>query len=231
MNATQQTAEEVRSAYIEKMGQELGELFHAASEELTEVHWRWNQYRILFGEKPSRIDLLNEAAPFFFRIIHDVLFEDTMLAIARLVGPIKSAGKPNLSIERFLPLLSDPKLQHEVRTLIEQARDAAAFTHDYRNRRIAHRDLDLTLGKSALMLPVVTRQNIEKCLSILRDILDHMEGFYCKAHTAYTYSASGWGAESLLYVIRDGLLRRKERRACWHRSEQHADDINPPGEI
>lgn len=231
MSVTQQTSEEVRSAYIEKMGQELGELFHATSEELTEVHWRWNQYRALFGEKPSRIDLLNEAAPFFFRIIHDVLFEDTMLAIARIVGPIKSAGKPNLSIERFLPLLSDSTLQDDLGTLVGQAREAAAFAHDYRNRRIAHRDLDLTLGKSAEMLPVVTRENIEKCLSILRDILDRIEGFYCKAHTAYTYSPSGWGAESLLYVIRDGLLRRKERRACWHRLEQHEDDINPPGEV
>ena len=66
MSAAQQTAEEVRSVYIERMGQELGELFHATSEELTQIHWRWNEYRTLFGEKPSRIDLMNEAAPFFF---------------------------------------------------------------------------------------------------------------------------------------------------------------------
>ncbi len=231
MSAAQQTAEDVRSVYIERMGQELGELFHATSEELTQIHWRWNEYRTLFGEKPSRIDLMNEAAPFFFRIIHDVLFEDTMLAIARLVGPIKSAGKSNLSIERLLPLLSDPKFRDEVQILVQQARHAASFTHDYRNRRIAHRDLDLTLGKSAKMLPVVTRDNIEKCLSILRDILDRIEGVYCKAHTAYAYSPSGWGAKSLLYVIRDGLLRRNEKHACWNRLERHEDDINPPGEI
>lgn len=230
MSATQQTPEEVRSAYIEKMGQKLGELFHATSEELTEVHWRWNQYRVLFGEKPSRIDLLNEAAPFFFRIVHDVLFEDTMLAIARLVGPIKSAGKPNLSIERFLPLLADTKLHDEVDLLIRQVRDEAAFTQEYRNRRIAHRDLGLSLGKSA-MLAAVTRQSIEKCLATLRDILDRIEDFYCNAHTAYTFSPDGWGAKALLYVIRDGLLRRKEKRECWHRLERHQDDINPPGEI
>jgi hypothetical protein len=73
------SAKEVRASYIDAMGQELGELFHATSSELTWIHWRWKQYRILFGEKPGRIDLLNEAAPLFFRIVQDVFFEDTLL--------------------------------------------------------------------------------------------------------------------------------------------------------
>jgi hypothetical protein len=73
------------------MGKDLGELFHATSSELTWIHWRWRQYRTLFGEKQSRIDLLNEAAPLFFRIVHNVFFEDTLLAIARLVGPRECA--------------------------------------------------------------------------------------------------------------------------------------------
>ncbi len=84
------SVEEVRAGYIEALGQELGELFHATSSELTWIHWRWKQHRTLFGEKPSRIDLLNEAAPLFFRIVYSVFFEDTLLAIARLVGPPKS---------------------------------------------------------------------------------------------------------------------------------------------
>jgi hypothetical protein len=73
------------------MGKDLGELFHATSSELTWIHWRWRQYRTLFGEKQSRIDLLNEAAPLFFRILHNVFFQDTLLVIARLVGPRECA--------------------------------------------------------------------------------------------------------------------------------------------
>jgi hypothetical protein len=58
--------DQVLEGYVKEMGSELGPIFHAVSNELTWVHWRWNQYRILFGEKPSLIELLNESAPFFF---------------------------------------------------------------------------------------------------------------------------------------------------------------------
>lgn len=81
----------MRAGYTERMGKDLGELFHATSSELTWIHWRWRQYRTLFGEKQSRIDLLNEAAPLFFRILHNVFFQDTLLVIARLVGPRECA--------------------------------------------------------------------------------------------------------------------------------------------
>ena len=61
------SAKEVEDEYLEVMGPELGALFHALYLELVWVHWRWKQFRILFGDKPSRIDLLNASAPFFFR--------------------------------------------------------------------------------------------------------------------------------------------------------------------
>ncbi len=89
--------DEVRADYVAAMGDKLGRLFHVLSTELVWLHSLWKQYRILFGDKPARIDLLNETAPFFFRTVQDVFFEDTLLALARLIGPPKSAGKPNLS--------------------------------------------------------------------------------------------------------------------------------------
>jgi AbiU2 len=121
----ERSAAEVRAGYIRAMGRELGELFHATSSELTWIHWRWKQYRTLFGEKQSRIDLLNKAAPLFFYIVHRVLFEDTLLAIARLVGPPKSASKPNLTVERFPPLIVDVNLRDEVSSLIRKAKASA----------------------------------------------------------------------------------------------------------
>jgi hypothetical protein len=228
----EKSGEEVQASYIQAMGHELGELFHETSHELTWMHWRWKQYRTLFGEKPSRIDLLNEAAPLYFRIVQDVFFEDTLLAIARLVGPPKSSGKQNLTVERFPPLLADPNLKEQVCTLIEKAKTSAGFAVDWRNRRLAHRDLDLSLGRSLEALPPATREKVEESLSALRDVLNCIEMAYCNdAHTLYDFSPAPGGAEALLYVIRDGLLREKDRRARWGRGELHDDDIDPPEKI
>ncbi len=220
-------AEEVRVGCIEAMGQKLGELFHATWSELTWAHWRWQQYRTLFGEKPSRIDLLNEAAPLFFRIVHNVFFEDTLLAIARLVGPPKSHRKTNLTVQRFPPLLADPSLRDEVRALIEKAKTCAAFAIDWRNRRIAHRDLDLILRTSPQPLAVATHELVEESLSALRDVLNRIEVGYCRSATSY-YSPTTGDAEALLYVIRDGLLRERDRHARRDRGELHDEHIKPP---
>jgi hypothetical protein len=222
------SAEEVRAGYIEAMGQELGELFHATSSELTWIHWRWKQYRTLFGEKSSRTDLLNEAAPLFFRIVQNVFFEDTLLAIARLVGSPKSLNKPNLTVERFPPLLADLNLRDQVCALIRKAKTSAAFAVDWRNRRLAHRDLDLILSPSPQALAPATREKVEESLSALRDVLNCIEMACCNATTAYDHSPTTGDAEALLYVIRDGLLRERDRRARRDRGELHDDDMKSP---
>ena len=122
-------------------------------------------------------------------------------------------------------------MRDEVKELVQQTREWSGFVLEYRNRRIAHRDLHLALGTSARVLPSVTRESVDKCLSGLRDSLNALEFFYCNSHTAYSFVVGAWGAESLLYVIRDGLLREKERRECWNRRELHKDDLSPLGEI
>lgn len=227
----ERSAKEVRAGYIEAMGEELGGLFHATSSELTWAHWRWKQHRILFGESPSRIDLLNQAAPLFFHIVHNVFFEDTLLAIARLVGPVKSVGKPNLTIQRFPALLSDPNLRHAVCDLVERAKTSASFAVDWRNRRIAHRDLDLLLKQSPQPLQTATREKVEESLSALRDVLNRIETGFCNATSAYDCSPTPGDAVALLYVIRDGLLREEERRARWKRGELNDEDLRPPDAV
>jgi hypothetical protein len=220
------SAAEVRMDYIGAMGPELGELFYATSSELTWIHWCWKQYRTLFGEKQSRIDLLNKAAPLFFRIVHNVLFEDTLLAIARLVGPPRSLNKPNLTIERFPPLLVDGSLRDEVSSLIQKAKASATFAIDWRNRRLAHRDLDLSLKRNQLALVPATREQVEVSLSALRDVLNRIEMACCNAATVY-YSPTHGDAEALLYVIRDGLLHDRERCERRKRGELQGEDMEP----
>jgi hypothetical protein len=222
------TTDEILTGYIDKMGEDLGSLFYALSNELTWMHWRWDQFRILFGERESRIELLNQSAPFFFHIVQGALFEETLLGIARVVGPVKSRGNPNLTIMR-LPPLCDAKVP-DVHRLVEEVRTASAFATDWRHRHIAHRDLNLALGKSARMLEVATREKVERSLSSLRSALNRIESVYCDSVTAY-FSTSQWDAKTLLYIIRDGLLREKDRQERWNRGELHEDNISPPGPI
>jgi hypothetical protein len=215
------TPEEILAGYVEAMGEDLGKVFRAVSSELVWTHWRWRQCRTLFGVKHSRIELLNEAAPFFFYIVEKVLFDDTLLAIARLIGPPQSVGKSNLTIQQFPALLADQSVWDEVCPLIEKAKSCGEFAVQWRNRRLAHRDLELSLGVSAQPLPPATPQKIDESLSALGEVLDHIEFKFCGARTEYANSPTLGDAESLLYVMRDGLLRRREEFERLKRGEIH----------
>jgi hypothetical protein len=207
----QRTAEEVLANYVDRMGQQLGGLFNAISHEVKAIHLRWSQYRILFGETPQRIKLLDEAAPLFFRIVQTVFAEDTVLSIARITSPAKSAGRSNLTINRFPVLVTRPTKGH-VSELVEATVKASNFTVDPRRRYLAHRDLSLALKDPAVQqLSSLSREQIEGALTALRNLLNYIEGIYCNEQTVYLSSMPG-DAKKLLDVVRHGLARQRDRR-------------------
>lgn len=221
----EQNEDEVRDGYIDKMGTELGELFHALSSELQWIYWKWCQYRTLFGDKPSRVDLLNDSASLFFRIVQDVFFEDTVLGIARLVGPPKSVGKPNLAITRLKEQISDSTLASEVDCFVEKAKISATWALDWRHRQLAHRDLSLALKRPATPLAPVSRKDVEESLDAIAALLNHIELRFCRATTSYRNSPLHSDAEDLLYVIRDGLAHQKLRHESELRGHPLSDNI------
>ena len=101
MTSNVRTPEEARTEHIRVMGEELGSLYDALWQEVAGLHGKWSEYAALFGTRESRVDLLNQAAPYFFRIVQDSLWEDVLLHIARLTDPPKSAGKSNLTVQCF----------------------------------------------------------------------------------------------------------------------------------
>lgn len=225
------TDEQNKAEYVEKMGEELGSVFHALSNEVSTVRERCTQFVILFGKSQSRIDLMNQAAGSFFGMVQALLIQDIVLAIARLVGPMKSVGYPQLTLERLASenpaLIHGDALRQEVAKLFEQAKAKASFALEWRHRRLAHRELELSLGRSPKLLNGVTREQVEGALSALRKVLNAVERAYCQRTTAYCNISPIGDAQTLLYVMREGLLRRKERFARRTRGEFAAEDAFP----
>ena len=220
------TADEVRTKNIAAMGGELGELYSILSNELTWLFWRWSQFVALYSAKPSRLDILNAAAPFFFYVIQDTLWYDTILGITRLAGPAATGGKQNLSVHRLPDLIADPTLGQEVQSLLDGLSSVAAFATDWRNRHIAHRDLDVALGRSAKPLPAATKKGIDTALDKLADVLNAVDRHYFSSTTSYRLSPTTGDAEGLLYVLRDGLKLEELRMKRLEAGEYKSDDWN-----
>lgn len=71
--AVERSVDEAKQEYIGAMGDVLGLLYHALWQEVAWLHRKWHEYVELFGTKDSRIHVLNEAAPTFFRIVEHVM--------------------------------------------------------------------------------------------------------------------------------------------------------------
>lgn len=205
------TAEEVKQHYVEAMGKDLGSLYHALWNEVAWLYSKWMEYVELFGTKPSRIELLNKSASHFFRIVQDTLWEDCILHIARLTDPPKSAGKENLTIQRLPLLISNANIKQEVSQLIDIAITNVHFCRDWRNRRIAHKDLALAMETGAIPLVPASRAEIKQALDSISNALNAVSSHYIGSTTFFEGIPSSNGAFYLLHVLDDGLSAIDDR--------------------
>lgn len=221
------TADEIKEDYIEHMGGPLGKLFHALWQEIAWLHWKWEEYVQLFGTSPSRIELLNSAAPRFFGIVNDSLWEGTLLHISRLTDPQKTSGKDNLTLRRLPALVDDPDLRETVSNLVRIAVQKSEFCRDWRNRHIAHRDLDRAIEEDIIPLHSASRAKVKDALRSIAAVMDAITLYYENSTTKFDVGGYAGGAESLLYVLDDGLTAEAMRRDRLQRGEYTEEDIKP----
>jgi hypothetical protein len=149
-------------------------------------------------------------------MIQDRLREAVFLHIARLTDPPFSLGrkdKSNLTLLNLPGLIDDLKLKDEVEQLCTAALARAAFAREWRNRHIAHRDLDLALGGSARPLPVVQIREVSDALQSFEAVLNAIAGHFLNSETSFGHTISHGGTIGLLYVLDDGLTAQKDRAA------------------
>lgn len=126
------SAEKAKTDNMAKMGNELGSIYSELWQDVAHLESKWQQYVELFGTKPERIELLNEAASFFFYILDGVLWENIVLHLARLTDPSTSFGHANLSIQALPSLIGDDAFRQTITDKIQLAINATAFARDWR---------------------------------------------------------------------------------------------------
>lgn len=212
------------------MGEVLGTVFHALWQEVAWLYTKWGEYVALYGTKPGRIELMNKSAPRFFRIVQDSLWEETLLHIAKLTDPPETGKKEkreNLSIQRLLLLEPDEALKLALEAKIEIAKSKSEFCRDWRNRRIAHLDLQLAIEEGINPLQPASRKAVKEALSAIADVLNTATLHYNDSTTKFDVPNGYGGGESLLYVIDDGLQMIEEREERIQSGNFKDSDFEP----
>lgn len=208
------------------MGRDLGELYYALSGELVWLNWEWSQFTKLYATKQSRLNLMNETAPFFFVIVQRLLWHNALLSLSRLAGPPRTAGKDNLSIRRLPGAVADSKFRKKIQRLVNRAVKRSTFAITWRNKYLAHRDLNRALRRRAGQLPIASQKRLEAALAAIADVLNALQLRYEGSTTLYGFADVAWDADSLLGVLRDGQIREQLRSKRLEAGEYYPEDWN-----
>jgi hypothetical protein len=227
------TADEAQLKNIAAMGEQLGSIYSQLWQELAWLYHTWAEYVVLFGTKESRVTLLNSVAPAFTRIVQDSLWEGVILHVARLTDPAKSMGKPNLSIRALEDAVTDSDLKAKVSAAVADALLASDFCRDWRNRHLAHRDLNLALKKGVEPLKPASRLKVKEALDGLSAVLNVLSRKYFDSTTLFDMDlrigGGPGGAMSLLYCIDMGLEAERMRQEHLKNGHFDPDDYRPRG--
>ena len=226
-DTNERTAEQAREQNRIAMGPELGEFYSALWQQLVSLHRKWGEYVALFGTKPERLELLNQAGPSFFRTVQDCLWRDVLIHLARITDPPRSAGKDNLTIKRLPPLMTAPKKRSELEALVLLAVESTGFARDWRNRHIAHHDLLLSLDLPTEPLAVASRNHVDGALAAVGVVLNFLSQHYLKSTTIFEFAAepAAGGATSMLHYLRAGIEGECARRERVKSGTYDAKDI------
>lgn len=206
------SAEEREKDCVDVLGPNLGPVFFALSNELTWVHIKWNQFKKLFAHSPERATLLNDTAPFFFRVIQKLLWSDVILHIAKIMDNKRTAGKDNLTLQQLPELVSDSRLKKKIEDHLQVAFKACAFVRDKRNRSLAHFDLLLSTKRPTTPLQIVNASAIDQVLESLRNIMNSIDHRYWKRKTMYDHFISPDDADALCCFLDLGLRDSNKQR-------------------
>jgi len=218
------SAEQAKADHVQRMGESLGTIYDALWQQIAWGHTKWHDYVELFATKESRVDLLNKAAPSFFRLAQDSLWENVLLHISRLTDPPTTGKKQNLTVQRLPSLIEHKPTRAKVQELVSVALSTSEFARDWRNRHIAHSDLDLSVSDTAKPLESASHQRVNEALEALVNILNAVSLHYLE--TTNFFDIAGGDGFSLLCVLDDGLTADKLRRERLERGEYNPSDVH-----
>ena len=151
------------------------------------------------------------AARFFARY-EELVWHDTILSLCRLTDPPDTGSHKNATVARLSGLIADAELAVKVEDAANACVESTAFARDWRNRRLAHRDLAHALDPEAAPLSQATRGLVEAAMERLAAVLNIVELHYENATTAFDTVIVSAGAEELMRVLALGQATKERKQ-------------------
>ncbi|WP_162254475.1 hypothetical protein, partial [Pelomonas sp. Root1444] len=99
------------------------------------------------------------------------------------------------------------------------------FARDWRNRHIAHADLDLALGETAQPLATASRLQVKEALKAIEDVLNTVSIAFLDSATRFGDMVLINAGEDLIYLLDFAIRKQEERSKRFESGEYTEDDL------
>ena len=231
--ANEQTSEDIKAEFIEGMGPDLGAIYYILYNDVVWSHIKWKQYKTLFGVSEARIALLNESASSFFYVVERVFWENILLNLCRLTDSettrrSRNQTHANLSLGYMANSITEESLKDALNEIINRAVEATCFARVWRNKWLAHRDLDHSLKRAVDPLPPVSRLDIENALLSIREVMNFIHKHYLSKEVGFEYAVASGDADTLVYFLRVAQQEIELKKDRLLRGEPLSSDFFEP---
>jgi hypothetical protein len=191
---------------------------------VAEAHWRWKIWKQLFAgtrsnqdEVEQRISLMNRTASAFFTVIQQILLDDVIARVCKLLDPGVQGPKKreNLSLESAISRASKRIEGEKLAAATEQLKKfkvAALPLVEHRNWRIAHDDFLVAIGEEKVPA-LVLDDAIDGALQSAELIMELLDPNMATNQFLYGQMIARGDGDSLLRALRYADQYRKECRA------------------
>jgi hypothetical protein len=218
------TYEESHQEYMRAMGPELGERYHILWNQCALLHMKWDNYVEMFGSDQEQFDVMNGVAPGFFNLVQSTFWEGIILHLCRFADPANVSHRKTMSLEALLALPNSNKVL-KLTGLITEARHKIKFAQDWRNRSLAHLDLDYALDQQAKPLAPASRAHVRDAINAIVAVLQSVEMHFTSCEIGFC----GTGAREASFVLRELKLissLRSEREGRLKNGSATEDDLD-----
>jgi len=164
----------------------------------------WKIFRQLFIHSKERTKLLNDVGKGFFSVVQDLLRDSTFMTLARMTDPARSMGCDNLTLKQLQKKIKDSgdvTFANSMNADITQIQTANAAIRQWRNRRLAHSDLQTVLTFSSAPLPGVSSADVRAILAQIANLMNRVAVHFAENTTAYQGSYSNGDGNHIASVL------------------------------
>jgi hypothetical protein len=217
---------EVLKRNQEVLGIKLGEYFSYIYDDVYYLIYVWQEFNELFGKSTKRLDVLNESTSSFFSLVQNLMMANIVLGICRLTDPIKPPriDTTHLSLYILPKEINEPNFKKEIYTICSKIKKEAKEIRDARDNYIAHTDYQKLVDGQVMKIQY---DSVEKTIDLFYQVLKAFYVKYYKSDLQKEIVTPLKGAETLLYLINDGIEYRKRKYEKIMAGNFSEDDKSP----